>query len=375
MIVEGEFTRAELKRAEADATSVQFRLDQLREELARVRATAAAGEARAHAKKIGAALEDPEFRAACRALDLADENQKAAGAALRRCRRRRDGSWTETGLARQNEVAQANRVVEEIGETFRDLASGYGVSDQDCRWVSSRVRGFKQALKRLIDSYRDRDLPDLITEAVVEVDERTARVGLMQSHLVPPKTLGAFARYATQGQRRLLCRSIFEGYRPQFKTIQKDPDLRALADLGLIAVRGRSADPTPLGEDVARWITDSMPGMVAEAFVPEVPLGEVREAFDQEQLVTLIENGRRALEELGPGVDPTETVELGLPGVASCRIFRTVHAIQRFLRVLGSKPLRKKGGPRILRRKRPTFVPGKILDPAGVEKKGALCQS
>ena len=372
----GEFTRVEIKQMRERLGTVRFNLDRLEEALCKKQATAAEGSAEARARKIGAALKDPNYRAALRALDAAEVVKDRCALAFGRCGvSAKTGKLTKTGEKRKAEKFAAVRAMDAARIAFRELDAGYGGvaaggPNVGPRLSESRLKG---DLRELIRSYKIGDLPEEIAEAQEEHDRLEERLRVAEAHRVTDAKLEAVARYLDVKPCKLLVKLAVEDYKPQPATIVKlDEEVAALVEIGLVRSSERLVLPTNLGKDVARWVADNMPGQAA-ASRPALTPAEIRACFTQKQLAEMVAKGRRALALIareGPGV---ENLELGLPeeGV-SYRIMRTADAVRVFLAAVGSglKTKRQGEGPRILRKKRPVFVPGRILEedssPCGV---------
>jgi len=363
---EGEFTRTEIKEQQERVDTIKFRLTQLRNELTRRWECAQRGHAEKNARLIAEALKDADFRLAVQALDLANDSYTEAKRAWDRCSKTK---VTKTGKARKRAFESAAKAVAGANAALAEADEGFGVMSTPSIKVpsyGSLYSHLKSVLRQLIRSFKEGDIPDQVVEAENELSEKERILNLMQEHSITGKKIGHFARYLEEKQRKVLVKLSCQGYVPQAKTLKKEKVYPALESLGLVELGSQWIKVLPLGHDVAHYIRDSMAGTRPdEGASPFSTHVELRECFTPEQIETMIEKAKALLIRVARGKAGKKPVECGIPKEGfSYKLVPEAKAVQWFLYVLGANKAPKKktsDGPKVLRKKRPTHSPGRIL--------------
>jgi len=365
VIAEGEFTLHEIRAQQVRLDQITSRLGTFRESLSFKRATAAAGETEAEARTLGEALKVEEFREALEAYSTARDRERQAQKAFNRCRRTRRGGYTETGETRRNELAGAQSRLNSERLRVLDLADRHGVPVNLAAYGSgSLLSDLKWRLKNLIASYRDGDLPALISGTEREEREFREALDAMRGSQITPKRVRLFGLYLSLKAQKTLVK-LSAGYQPKKKTIENQAaTYDVLVDLGMIERTSR-VSVEDFGRDVAEWLElNVLVPDVKTAEARSVPLRDVKKAFTEDERGDMVTRARTELARIvAEGEDDLSTIQLGVDG-ASYEILRTRGALRWFLRMIGGLAEKQPGvRARIRSRKRPpAFVPGRIVN-------------
>lgn len=370
MRAEGEFTRQEVYGEESRRSMTLARLDTHREQLKLRRERNREGTNREKAKVLGRALADESFRTMLEELGLARAEEAKTSASLRRCNTG-TGKLTATGNMRKAEHDKASAVLGRVEDDYASVVEArcdeewreqlFGIKGEG----SYPYRALKGRLRRLIESYKDGELPGEIAHEEQRLEEHDLRIALMQLHLVPSKKLKQFALSLTPAQRTLLVRMHTEDYSPHPKTVaakKSGEPFRVLIAAGLIVLNPNGGvSLVDIGRDVADWTTEYMDGEGLKRRLPAGPLSAIKELFSEDQREIMIAKGRAALADIRESGESNDRVELGLPGV-SYSIIRSTEAIQWFLRILGAHRERRLKNPTVKKYKVPSFTPGRLVE-------------
>lgn len=366
----GEWSSEEVQPLEQTAASAELRLANLRQHLARIRETAAAGIAEQQARRLEAALEDgTPFRLALDTFDAAAVAASTASKELRRCRSRHTGRRTQLSEQRQSSSRAAELRAQEAREVLLREAQAADLGFLRLDGSGPLGSSVHWALRRLRESHVEGRVPQELEEA-----ERAARRARAQAD-------AACVRQVTPERVRQLAKActiealvLLDGLSPFFEEVDeehaKSEELRQLVELGLVEREERRGAPwvraTKVGRhEVLEWARSNLPAFADTDNRPALSPTELAEAFSREERVSLIGRVKEALAALGPerrGVDgTTDPLVLDL-GDVTYRVPRSHRALRHALVALGARRLGADRPRAVQRKPVPSHEPGRFED-------------